>query len=90
VDLRHQRGVDEARAVVKLVVRPARVLTEKAVADRVVLAREERVQEREAEPEVAGDAGQVDGSIQVAWQVAVRIEPELAVRTSAQGRRERG
>ena len=49
------------------------------VADRVVLAGEERVQQAEAEPEVPGHAGQVDDLFEVARQLAVRVEPQLAV-----------
>ncbi len=90
VDLRHQGGVDQARALVELVVGPARVLGLQAVADRVVLVREDRVQQRQAEPEVAGDAGQVDDFLEVARQLAVGVEPELAAFLRAQRLRESG
>jgi hypothetical protein len=59
VDLCHQGRVDEAGAVVELVVRPARVFLRESLADRVVLAREEGVQKRESEPEVACDACEI-------------------------------
>ena len=60
VDLRHQRRDDEPRLVVELVVGELRIARVQVVADRVVLAHEERVQQREPDPEVAGDAGEVD------------------------------
>jgi hypothetical protein len=59
VDLRHQRRVTAAPS--RRARRPSsRVLRCEPVADRVVLAREERVQEREPEPEVPGDAREVE------------------------------
>ena len=89
VDLRHQGGVDQAGAVVELVVRPVRVLLGEPVADRVVLAGEERVQERQPEPEVAGDAGEVDERLEVARELAVGVEAELAALLRAERVRER-
>ena len=59
------------------------------VGDRVVLAREERVQEREPEPEVAGDAGEVELRVEVARQLAVRVEPHPAARAFAERVRDR-
>ena len=59
------------------------------VGDRVVLAREERVQEREPEPEVAGDAGEVELRVEVARQLAVGVEPHPAARTLAERARDR-
>ena len=60
-----------------------------AIADRVVLLGEERVQEREPEPEVPGDAGEIDLVVEVARELAVGIEAELAVGAGADGARER-
>ena len=51
---------DQPRLVVELLVGQLRVLRGEPVADRVVLAHEQRVQQREADPEVAGHALQVD------------------------------
>ena len=90
VDLGHQRRVDQARLVEELVVRPRRVLAAQPVADRVVLEREQRVQDREAEPPVAGHPGQVDPLLQVARQLAVGVEAQLAVLVRAQRAGERG
>ena len=89
VDLRHQRRRDQARLREELVVGPRRVLGGEPVCDRVVLAREERVQERQPEPEVPGDAGEVDLRVEVAWQLAVRVEPEPAARVLAERARDR-
>ena len=55
-----------------------------AVADRVVLAHEERVQEREPDPEVAGDAGEVDVRLDVLRGQAALVELQLAVLARAQ------
>jgi hypothetical protein len=65
VDLGHQRGVDEARFLVEGLVVELGVLGVQPFADRVVLEHEEGVQEREADPEVAGDAAQVDVGLDV-------------------------
>ena len=89
VDLRHQRRRDQARLLEELVVRPVAMLGGQPVGDRVVLAREERVQEREPEPEVAGDAGEVELRVEVARQLAVRVEPEPAARAFAERARDR-
>ena len=90
VDLRHQRRRDQPRLREELVVRPLRVLGGEPVGDRVVLAREERVQERQPEPEVPGDARQVELRVEVARQLAVRVEPEPAARMLAERARDRG
>ena len=66
-----------------------RVLGGEPVGDRVVLAREERVQERQPEPEVPGDAGEVDLRVEVARQLAVRVEAEPAARVLAERARDR-
>ena len=50
-----------------------------AVADRVVLAHEQRVQERETDPEVPRDAGEVDVRLDVARDEPALVEPQLAV-----------
>ena len=89
VDLRHQRRRDQARLREELVVGPVRVLGGEPVCDRVVLAREERVQERQPEPEVPGDAREVDLRVEVARQLAVRVEAEPAARVLAERARDR-
>ena len=83
VDLRHQRGVDHARAVEQPIAVPVRIEALELVADRVVLAREQRVQQAEAGPPVARETGQrrlqlVVQGIGVEDQVVV-VEIELAV-----------
>jgi hypothetical protein len=88
VDLRHQRSGHEARLVEELVVRPLRVFLRKPVGDCVVLVGEERVQKCEAEPEVARDAGQVDLGVEVARELAVRIEAEPAAASLPKRRRD--
>ncbi len=65
------------------------MLGSQPVGDRVVLAREERVQEREPEPEVAGDAGEVELGVEVARQLAVRVEPHPSAGTLAERARDR-
>ena len=89
VDLRHQRRRDQARLREELVVRPRRMLGGEPVGDRVVLAGEERVQERQPEPEVPGDAGKVELGVEVARQLAVRVEAEPAARVLAECARQR-
>ena len=51
---------------------------------------EERVQERQAEPEVAGDAGEVELVVEVARELAVVVEPEPAALVLAERLGERG
>ena len=89
VDLRHQRRVDQPRLAEELVVRPLGMLCRQPVGDRVVLEREERVQQGEAEPEVAGDARQVELRVEVTRQLAVGVEPEPAARALAERARHR-
>ena len=55
-----------------------------------MLAGEERVEEREPEPEIAGDTGEVDLGVEVAWELAVRIEAEPPSRALTERGRERG
>ena len=59
VDLGQQRRVDQLRLREQLVVGPVGVLRCEQVADVVVLEREERVQHRQADPPVVGEAGEV-------------------------------
>ena len=59
-----------------------------AVADRVVLPHEERVQQREPDPEVACDAGEVDVRLHLLRDQAELIDPELAVLARSQCVRE--
>ncbi len=60
------------------------------VADRVVLAHEERVQEREADPEVAGDSREIDVLLQLLRRQALLVDLELAVLARAERGREGG
>ena len=78
VDLRDQRRVHEPRAVEEVVVRPGRVLLAQRVADRVVLEREERVQDAEPDPEVRRDALEVDVLGQVGGEEALLVDAQLA------------
>ena len=61
-----------------------RVLGVQAVADRVVLAREQRVQQREPDPPVVGDAREVDVLLQVAGGRPSVVDPQLAALVGAQ------
>ena len=73
VDLRHQRGVDQPRLVEQLVVATrSGMLAAQPVADRVVLEHEQRVQERQADPEVARDPGEVGVLLEVGRRAARR------------------
>ena len=85
VDLRHQRRVDRAGALSysswSVELRMPRV---QVVADRVVLAHEQRVQEREADPEVPGDAREVDVLLELLRRQALLVDPELAVLARAE------
>ena len=87
VDLRHQRGDDEPRLLVELLVGQLRVLGVEAVADRVVLAHEQRVQQREADPEVAGHALEVDVRVELARRQAVGVDLQLAELAASAARR---
>ena len=85
VDLRHQRRVHEPCLVVEVLVAQLRVLRVQAVADRVVLEHEQRVQDREPDPEVAGDPGEVDVRLDLLRDQAARVELELPVLAGADG-----
>ena len=78
VDLRHQRGDDEPCLLIELLVGQLRILRVKAVADGVVLAHEQRVEQRKADPEVAGHAPEVDVRIELWRRQAVGAELQLA------------
>ena len=60
VDLRHEGHVDEPRMVEQVVVGPGGIGGTQALANRVVLQGEKGVHERQADPPVAVDAGDVD------------------------------
>ena len=55
-------ATDKPRLLVELLVGQLRVLRVQAVADRVVLPHEERVQQREADPEVSRHTFEVDAA----------------------------
>ncbi len=50
-----------------------------SIADRVVLEREQGVQDGEPEPEIGCHAGEVDVLLEIAWQQPVRVDAQLAV-----------
>ena len=80
VDLRHQRGVDQARLDEQLFVGPPghrRILLE-AIADGVVLGREQAVQHAEADPAVVGEAGHFE-PLRIERQAAFGARDDLAV-----------
>ena len=84
VDLRHQRRVDEPGLVVEILVVELGVLRVQVLADRVVLAHEQRVEQREADPEVARDAGQVDVLLELDRRQARLVDLQLAVGVRAE------
>ena len=90
VDLRHQRRDDQARVVVELVVRLGRMRRVQVVADRVVFAHEQRMEEREPDPEVPGDAREIDVCFDLLRDQAAVVEFQLAVLAGAQRLREGG
>ena len=67
-----------SRALSKSSSSPSRDAGVQVVADRVVLAHEERVQEREADPEVAGHTREVDVRLELLGDQSALVEPELA------------
>ena len=79
VDLGHQGGDDEPRPVEELIVLEARMGRVQVVADRVVLAHEERMQKREPDPEVPGHAGEIDVRLDVGRDQPALVEPQLPV-----------
>ena len=79
VDLRHHRGVDQAGLVVELLVAPVPVLAAQRVADGVVLADEERVEDGETHPEVPPRADRIEHRIERCGMEPVAADPELAV-----------
>ena len=79
VDLGHHGGVDHPGRLEEALVVPAGVVEGQVVADRVVLPREEVVQQRQAQPPVAVDARQVDPGVALEGQPAVGLQPQLAV-----------
>src|SRR6185503_2465490 len=81
--------IDQAPFVVELLVVELRVLRVELVANRVVLAHEERVQEREADPEVSGDASQVDVLLELLRRQSLLVDQELPVLAGAKRLRER-
>ena len=88
MDLGHERGVDQARLLVKGLVVELRVLGVQPLADRVVLEHEERVQQCEADPEVAGDAAKVDVRLHILGQQPFGRDPQQTVFPGADRARE--
>ena len=84
VDLRHQGRVHEPRLVVELLVGELGMARRELVADRVVLAHEERVEERQADPEVAGDPAQVDVRFEILRWQPLLVDPQLPLLAGAQ------
>ena len=79
VDLGHHGGVDHPGRLEEALVVPVGVVAGQVVADRVVLPREEVVQQRQAQPPVAVDARQVDPGVALEGQPAVGLQPQPAV-----------
>ena len=83
VDLGDQGGVDQARPLEEVVVRPRRVLGSQPVADRVVLADEDHLHQRDPEPE-ARHLRRVELLLLRDRQEPVLADPQLAVLARAQ------
>ena len=83
VDLGHHRGVDQPRHVEQPVVVPLGVGRRQVRADGVVLAREQRVQHRQAHPPVADEPG-VLHAVVGHGQAAVGLQPQAAAGVLAQ------
>jgi hypothetical protein len=84
VDLCHHRRIDHARSVVEFVVCPLPALAgAEGVTDCVVLLDEERVQERQTDPEVAAWAFGVEKGVEVGRVQAVIADPELPLAMSS-------
>jgi hypothetical protein len=84
VDLRHQRRVHETGLLVERLVVEVAVLRVQVVADRVVLAHEQRVEKGEADPEVARDALQVDQLLELRRRQALVVDLQLPVLARAE------
>ncbi len=90
VDLRHQRRDHQPRLVVQVVVVKLRMAGVQVLAHGVVLPHEERMEEREADPEVAGDTREVDVLLEFdRREPAVVVDPQLAVLPGTESLRER-
>ena len=87
VDLGHQRRVDQLGLAIQLLVVPARVLVREQIADVVVLQREQRVEHRQADPPVVGEAGEVHAGLGIDRQQPGRLDPQLAADAGPQLRR---
>ena len=83
VDLGHQRRVDQPRDVERRVVRPIGIGLRQMVANGVVLAHEQGVQQRHADPPIAREAG-VLHPVGGQWQAAIVLQPHLAADMAAQ------
>ena len=83
VDLGHDGRVDEARHVEQARIVPLGVGGGELIADGVVLAHEQGVQQGQADPPVAPEA-RVFHALAIRWQGAVGIEAHLAARMAAQ------
>ena len=83
VDLCHHGRGDQPGLVVELVVAPVPVFPTQRVADRVVLADEERMEEAEADPEIPAGAHRVEERIERRGVQPVVADVELAVRPRA-------
>jgi hypothetical protein len=86
MDLREQRRVHETRLLEQPLVVPERVVLLQLVTDRVVLEREERVQEAQTHPAVLGEAGDLLAGDRVDTQPSTRAAEHLALASGTQRR----
>jgi hypothetical protein len=84
VDLRHQRRADEPRLIEQPLIVPVRVLLHEHVADGVVLAREQAVQQAQPHPQVVAAARDLGAGRLVVEEPTVILHLHLAARAGAE------
>ena len=90
VDLRQQRRVDQPGLLEQPLVVPVRVVFLQLVADRVVLEREQRVQQAQADPAVLGEAGDLAAGERIDAKPSARAHEHLAIAAGTERRLCRG
>ena len=90
VDLGNEGGVHQPRLLEQPFAIGRGVVDAQPVHDRIVLAREQRVQDRQPDPPIAVHAGELEireVARRIDRQVALRIEVDLSIRTQLTARR---
>jgi hypothetical protein len=79
MNLRHEGCVDEPRMIEQVVVGPGWICGTERVAYHVVLSREKRMHQAQADPPVTVDAGDLDSALRVSGEQTIEANLQLAV-----------